>query len=327
MEYVEPVLLSELGDYEPIVWFWDGYIAPSRKTIIIGDPKAGKTTLIAHVVKGFSGCTSSVGPSITPTKSLILTEEHEDLWKCRRDDLEIDGDEVWIKRIKRPPNCEEWRKMLLHEGEFCLRKGIQVVIVDTLSSLWPATDENNAVEVNLSLDPLNKLADLGIAVVCLHHAPKAKQVAILSARGSTAIGAFFDVVLNMRRSGRGGHSPKRTIKAWGRDRDVPEKMILDYRGRTGYASIMSDEEDDFAEELAVMALDQVLEFLNGEPQTYEQLRTGLRMGQARLKSLLDDGVKSGKIEQHGKGKRGDITTFTAANKTPVSPLSIRHKLD
>lgn len=303
MKDLDPILLADLGDYEKIAWYWEGFAAPYRKTIFVGHPKAGKTTLMSHLVLGFSGRPANVGPKISPVKTLILTEEHEDLWKRRRDDLNIDGTQIWIQRIKRALTQEDWLNTITQVAVFCALQEIGCIIIDTLSALWPATDENDAIAVGKALDPLNALANSGFSIICIHHAPKAKQSAVISARGSTAITAFFDIVVNMRTAGRGTHTTRRTLKAWGRDLETPESMTLEYKGTEGYDSFIGDEE----ELVSLNFRDSLTKALpNTEPGIgIEALRTNLKMAYVTLQALISQGIKDDSIARSGSGKRGD----------------------
>lgn len=309
METLNPVLLSELGDYVPIEWFWYGYIAPFRKTIFVASPKSGKTTLMSHLVKGFSGRTASVGPKVLPTTTLIVTEEHEDLWKRRRDTLDIDGSKVWIQRIFRAKDLLDWKQTCLDIAKFCREKDVKCVIIDTLSSLWPVDDENDAAKANAALDALNVVSDSGIALVCIHHTPKSQQSARLSVRGSGAIAAFFDVLINMRPKGRGLHTTYRSLVAWGRDLETPEKLILDYQGEDGYTAC-----EELDEELLALDLEQIVKAVPiCEPGIEaEAIRSNLHIAHVTLKPLLETCISSGLIYKDGKGVRGNPYTYIRA---------------
>lgn len=309
----EPILLADLGDYEPIPWYWEGFVAPKRKTIFVGHPKAGKTTLMSHLVKGLSGAATNIGPPCLSCKTLILTEEHLDLWKRRRDDLGIIGTEVWVQRIKRAVDYEAWSKRITSAEDFMLAHDITTIIIDTLSSLWPCLDENDAAGVGRALDPLNKLADRGMAVVCVHHAPKAKQSAVISARGSTAITAFFDIVINMRTAGKGSHTTRRSLKSWGRDLETPESLLLDYRGSEGYVLYEADETIQDPREQAVamhMAANRqdnkakVLALLIPEMgQTRSDIRESLNISEPTFQDIINDLMSEDKVTRTGVGQK------------------------
>ncbi len=309
----EPIRLCDIGDYEPISWYWEGYIAPFRKTIFVGHPKAGKTTLMSHLVKGLSGVRCAIGPPVSPARTLILTEEHIDLWNRRGKTLNIDGREIWIKRVRRVTSHEEWTKQLLEFEKFMLAHNITVLIIDTLSHIWPCLDENDAIAVGRALDPLNELANRGTAVVCIHHAPKAKQSAVISARGSTAIPAFFDIVINMRTAGKGTHTTRRSLKAWGRDLETPESLILDYQGEEGYTSTSGDE-DDFDEEIAAMDMEVVIAAIptSGESIGVASIRKQVKMAHSTIKPLLDRAVLSKRIHCDGTGVKGNPFRYIQA---------------
>lgn len=301
-----PTLLSELGDYEPISWFWEGFVAPKRKTIFVGHPKAGKTTLMSHLVRGLSGARCSIGPPVLPCKTLIITEEHEDLWKRRRDDMHINGDQVYLISGQRTPNYEYWNALLEIAGKFMLSKGIETLMIDTLSNVWPVMDENDAAQTGRGLDPLTDLANMGLAVVCVHHAPKQKQSAVISARGSTAITAFFDIVINMRTAGRGTHTTRRSLKGWGRDLETPETLILDYKGvEEGYE--VSSGEGDMDDEMMDLDMEQVIKAIptDGDGADMKTICGKVKMAHTTIKPLLARAIDLQRVHRDGTGLKGN----------------------
>ena len=87
-----PVPASELGDSEPVDWLWHGYIAPETTTLIVGRWKAGKTTLICHLLKEMANGGNLAG-EVQAAKVLVISEETGRVWKKRRDEIGL-GDHV-----------------------------------------------------------------------------------------------------------------------------------------------------------------------------------------------------------------------------------------
>ena len=311
MEMPNYCMIEDLGDYEPISWFWTGYLAPTRKTMFVGHPKAGKTTLMSHLVKGLSGTTTNVGPPVVPVKTLLITEEHPDHWRRRRELLGIGSGMIGIIPItQRYLKQEEWKMFVKGLVEICLKDDFKCIIIDTLSSLWPVEDENCAVSAGRGLEPLNLISEANIALLCVHHAPKGKSQMGLSGRGSTAITAFFDVIVDMKRYGKGVHNTRRQLTSWSRDLETPEVLAMTYLGDEGYEEISIDRggDEDYMDNLELESeVIRVLDILSKEPpgSTMDYLTGILRMGSRSVKRILEYGIKSGHIVHTGSGKKGN----------------------
>ena len=87
-------LFSQLGDSEGLTWAWKAYLAHAHVTILTGLWKAGKTTLVAHLLKEF-GKGGELAGRVEPTRVLVITEESQRLWVRRRDEMGI-GDHVHV---------------------------------------------------------------------------------------------------------------------------------------------------------------------------------------------------------------------------------------
>lgn len=327
MELPKHCLIEDLGEYEPISWYWHGYVAPTRKTMFVGHPKAGKTTLISHLIKGFSGATAHVGPPVIPVKTLLITEEHPDHWRRRRELLGIAPKMIGIMPIiKRYTDQKEWAMFLGLVTKLCLDEEYKCVIIDTLSSLWPVQDENCAVAAGLGLEPLNIISEAGIALLCVHHAPKGKSQMGLSGRGSTAITAFFDVIVDMKRHGKGVHNTRRKLTSWSRDLETPEVLAMQYVGSEGYENIqvLDGGDEDHMEELEVQAdLMRITDLLPEEApgKTMSYLTRSLGMGSRSINRILDSGIKDGTVVRLGSGRKGDPNRWYLNNgRSALTPI-------
>src|SRR5262249_31316038 len=74
-------------------WIWERCISPGAVTLLSAHAKAGKTTLIAHLLRALEGGTEFAGLSTMPSRVLYVTEESETRWATRRDKLAL-GDHI-----------------------------------------------------------------------------------------------------------------------------------------------------------------------------------------------------------------------------------------
>src|SRR5262249_37235662 len=68
---------------EPIAWIWQGLIAPGNLTLMTSAWKSGKTTLLSVLLGSRVAGGSLGGLSVSPGKTLIVSEEPATLWAER----------------------------------------------------------------------------------------------------------------------------------------------------------------------------------------------------------------------------------------------------
>ena len=159
----------------------DGLL-PAGLSVLVGDPGAGKSTLIRALVANLSSGNGPFG-SMEPAGTLFLAWEDDErsgilphLVACGGDpgmvhmlrgvgDLD-GGDNPWIPT---PGNLDLVRAFLEAYPQ------VRLVVVDVLSSLLAlgGVDSSGSEEVRRLLDPLHRMGqDMGVAVLLLHHQNK-----------------------------------------------------------------------------------------------------------------------------------------------------------
>src|SRR5262249_14302322 len=129
-------------------WFWRGLVPAEAATILSALPKAGKTTLLAHLLRAAGGGGALVGASLRPARVVYVTEESESLWADRRDRLGLeDHCEFVLRPFRFKPRVAEWRSFLRDLEASVRSYPADVLILDTLAKLWPVVNENDASEV------------------------------------------------------------------------------------------------------------------------------------------------------------------------------------
>ena len=297
-----------VGEGTPIPWLWDGYLAAGFITLLTGLWKAGKTTLVAHLLRLLADGGELAG-AVKPARVLVVTEENGGLWRRRRDELGI-GDHVHL--LPRPfnvrPKLSQWEAFALHVAELVRAESYGLVVCDTLPSFWPVTKENDASEVIAALTPLHTVADAGAAVLLTHHPRKGDAGEGQAARGSGALPGFVDAILELRRFGPDNRDDRRrVITAYSRFDETPPEVVIELRD-DGYRLVgtkadarQTDRLSAIAEllpaDLAGVTAD---ELLTSWPET-GPAKPGKRTMQVDLKA----GAQSGRWMQLGTGTRND----------------------
>lgn len=322
----EAFLLDDIGDYTPPTWYWQGLLAASRKTILFGQAKAGKTTLLSHVVRSMaSSAPAPVGVPTSPAQVLLCSEEHPDHWKRRRDALSINGTRVHLFPFNtRCDSHAEWLAVLSDIATYCAQNTIDILVLDTLSSLWCVADENDANAVTKALTPLNLFVSAGMSLLAMHHAGKDSRLWSHGMRGSSAFSAFFDILVGYGLAPR-GHGPRhRKLAAWGRELDIPDEIILslshDGNSYETHRCINNDLDDDDTSTDTLSTTGLLLFTLPDTPPGVSLSDLRLKhLGQrhASLRTKLTELVDSGTISTAGTGTKGDPVRYWKIT-TPTS---------
>jgi hypothetical protein len=273
---IEPIWSSDLGlgDEPKVDWIWQGYIAPGNVTLFTGLWKSGKTTLLAMLLarrnpafkpagevspmrseperagEGSELSESSSTPklaglTVKPGKTLVISEESLDLWarRFRRYNM---GNNVCV--ISRPFNCipseDQWHSLLDQVRTMRKRDGIDLLVIDPLSLFLP--QENNAKCVLDYLIPLCNLTKTGLAITATHHPAKEERALGQSARGSGAISAQVDIVLEMRLPASDYLTRRRRLIGLSRHTETPRHLLLELNAdATDYIVLPDEPEDGF----------------------------------------------------------------------------------
>lgn len=159
---------------------------------------------------------------------LIVTEEPASRWARRRDELGL-GDHLHflVRPFRAKPTLTQWHAFITHLVGIVNLHEIHLVVFDTLSALWPVIDENDAGQVTAALTPLHAIAEIG-ALLLVHHIRKSDGTEATASRGSGALPAFVDTIIELRRHDPANKtSPKRVLTAYGRWDETPPEMVIE----------------------------------------------------------------------------------------------------
>lgn len=309
---LNPVPLDELGEPEPPDWLWDGYAAAGYITLLVGLYKAGKSTLMAHVLRGMERGGGLVDRPIGGPV-LVVSEEAAGHWKRRRDELGLGGGvHLQTHPTLARPSHDQWVGLADEIAEAVRGEpGYRCVVMDTLPGLWPAEDENSATDVLACLTPLKRITGAGAALVLLHHPRKSDNSGEFRAsRGSGALPGFADVLVELRRFAPDDQAdPRRVLNAVGRFTETPAESVIELRGDE-YVVIGDKARVSREERLAV--IDDILApgvKLTGQ-QVHDRWPTEPKPGRSTIMHDLTDGAKSGRWLQSGSGRKGDPRVFS-----------------
>jgi len=222
-----PGELSRVGDAAD--WLWHGYLSRGQITLLTGQWKIGKTALLACLLARLGTGAPLAGRQVQPGSALVVTEEGAGLWHARCQTFGI-GDHVSFafRPFLFAPDLKRWKMLTDNLSELHHKERLDLVVIDPLATHWPCRDENHAAGIMESLAPLRALASMNVAVLLLHHPRKARGGGGRDARGSGALSAFIDVLIEMTWYSRAEEPDRRRrLLAWSRHDATPRQWIIE----------------------------------------------------------------------------------------------------
>lgn len=232
-----PVPMSKLAAGVPLDFLWHGYLAKRHSTLVVGLPKAGKSTLLGHLFRAFEVGGDLAG-SVKPCRALVISEESEDLWKGRREEIGI-GDHIHVicRPFKMKPEWRTWELYLSFITKLCKDNLYDVVIFDTISGFIPIDNENDSAQMLRAMMPLNGLLEAQVAVLMIHHPRKGDGAAGTASRGSSALPGFADILVEFRHyAAEDNHDRRRTVIGRSRYSATPLSQVIELTDK-GYRKV------------------------------------------------------------------------------------------
>jgi hypothetical protein len=286
-------------------WLWKGYVSAGGITLLSALWKAGKTTLLAHMLKAFEGEGEFLGQTIRPTRVLYVTEEHESVWADRRDQIGF-GD--WVEFLPRPfackPDMRRWTEFLNYLDEVREERGYGLIVFDTIGNLWPVRDENDAARMQECLMPLHSIME-GSALLLTHHLRKGDGTELTGTRGSGAFMAFVDTIVELRRFNPADqYDRRRVLTGAGRFPETPPDVVVELTEADGF-HLCGSRADVRQRDLAAV----IIGLLGDAPpgalweEVYAVWPAEGKPAQGAFRKALQDGAEAGLWIREGSGRR------------------------
>jgi hypothetical protein len=235
------------ADQEPD-WIWQGLVAPRHITLLTGLWKAGKTTLLAHLLHHRRQGGTLLGQTVTPGVTTVITEELRPHWRARIE-LLSPGPNVcfFFRPFDGRPTQEQFNNLLTLLLQLRQDRQIDLVVIDPLACFLPIRTENSAEAMLAAFTLLRRLTEAGIAVLILHHPAKGNPSPGQAARGSGALSGLADILLEMRLpNAQDPTDRRRLLFGYSRSRTTPPviHLALNEEG-TAYTVLADQPTGDF----------------------------------------------------------------------------------
>lgn len=215
---------------DPTTWVWHGYLARGNITLLTSRWKTGKTTLLAGLLRSLGPGQPFLARPSRPAAAVVVSEEAEAHWADRRRAIPVGPNARFICRpFLARPTPAQWDDFLGGARTVRRRDGLDLLVVDSLAEFLPGRSDSDPATVLDFLRPLRRLAEDGAAVLVLHHPRKHPAAEGDIARGSGALLAFVDVILELHPCG-GLPSDAHRRRLIGRSRlpDTPRQLVYEW---------------------------------------------------------------------------------------------------
>lgn len=227
-----------------IPFIWDGYLAPRYVTLLTSQWKSGKTTLLSLLLSRRLAGGTLGGRAVSVGKTAVISEEDAGHWQVRRRQLDLGNTCFFCRPFPGKPSQEQWLALLERLVELRENCGLDLVVVDSLGTFLPGRCENQAALLLEGLLPLLRLTRLGLAVLLVHHPAKGKTLTGQAARGSGALSAFADVLVEMNYlNGPDPHDRRRCLQTFSRLPQTPRRLVLELNADGGDYTCLGDPGD------------------------------------------------------------------------------------
>lgn len=278
-------------------WIWQGYLAAGTITLLAGRPKVGKSTLVFELMAAIGEGRPCCGRATRRSRIVILSEERASTFadKARRTTWP-DGIEVLLHHSAYGVG---WPEIVRQAAEQARADGL--LIVDTLADFaeLPADTENAAGAVQTAVRPLQEAAARGCAVLVVAHQRKAAGEHGEAIRGSNALTATVDVVLELERAASLGPNA-RVLRAVSRFSEGAHDLVLALTDG-GYES-----RGELEGAVAAAERDRIADALGQAGETMaDDLASALELAKPTVQRHLNALLATNRATRLGAGKKGD----------------------
>jgi len=222
---------------EPVHWIWEGFIPYPGVTLLTGASMVGKTTLLAMLLDRRRQGGALLGKTVQPGTTLVLTEEDFSLWGWRQQKLDFGPNVCFDNLATRSfDDLEEYIDWILR---LFLERPFELLVIDSLARFLPV-GENHPASLRKLMDEINMISDRTIGVLLQHHPRRAGGRPGQAARGSGALPALVDVLLDMRLPPGDPFTRRRHLFGLGRYPEIPQYLLIEMNAEATDYAVLAD---------------------------------------------------------------------------------------
>jgi hypothetical protein len=298
-----------------VSWIWEGYLARGATTLLTSQWKAGKTTLLSVLLKRLAMGEPLAGLATAKTKVAVVSEERLESWRRRHEQLQFGDNLTFLCRpLSSRPTRETWHDLVDRLAQLGSERGIELVVIDPLAQFLPGAVENQSSAILDALQPFDRLTAAGQSVLLLHHPRKAESAPGNSSRGSGALCAAVDLLVEMKLPAGGSpNDRRRRLLAWSRYDETPRERVIELLpDGSDYVECQIEEPEDRQDYIGMIE-----HLLSCPPRKLSRMQL-LNAWPKKMPTpnpvtlwrAIEGAVKLGKLEQEGTGRKGDPLRYS-----------------
>ncbi len=288
-------------------WLLPGFVSRHNMTLLTSMWKAGKTTLLSHLLARRVNGQPLLGRAVTPGKSVVISEEPRTLWadRCRKFNF---GGKLCLFPQPFPhlPTADQWRGLLQQVAQMQKDQGVDLLVIDSLTHFLRA--ENVAHGVLDLMMPVRELTSRGMAALFMHHPRRHGAGVGIAGRGHGALHTEVDISIEMRHAGDNLESRARRFFCLSRHADTPRHLLFELNADGSDYTVLSETDDEgFSEHWAVlrMVLDDAPQELTRQDILDEWPADFVKPAPITLWRWLENAVTANFVKVEGKGSKTD----------------------
>jgi RecA-family ATPase len=189
----------------PVPWVVEGFCARGALTMLVGEPGQGKSYLALALAAGVCEGEDAAGFTIAKRRKVAVFDAENGHGEVHRR-LDSLGYPEHL-RVGITQAGFDLERQLYEVEEAGSELGTDLIVLDSLRTLWPGGDENDSDEVTKLLAGLQQAArDTDTAIVILHHRNKSGGY-----RGSGAMAAVPEILIHMGAHPRDKDTTRRSL--------------------------------------------------------------------------------------------------------------------
>jgi hypothetical protein len=304
---------------ENIEWILPGYIAKGAITEIGAKVKAGKTTLVAAIVRAAAEGLEVLGLPTLKSSTVYLTEQPRVSFRQTLQRAGLLGRSDFHLLLKSDVPQMSWPEMVAAVVEECERLGATLLVIDTLPQFaaLPGDAENNAGDALAAMEPLQRAAARGLAVVIVRHDRKAGGDVGDSGRGSSAFAGVSDILISLRNPDGKADKQRRVLRAVSRFSETPAELFIELT-ESGYVALGTSQQSALT-----AAKGSIMTEMSDSAKTaltLGEIEKLVTISRTTLQRGLNELVDEGTLERVGDGKRSSPFRYFRSQKQSAQPL-------
>lgn len=301
---LQPASAFLRGSYPKPNWIWDKQMALGCMTLLIGQPKAGKSLFVRNLLRSIAKGDDLLGfQTKLSAVAYFALEDHPSFLHEAMSKADMDCDHIHID-YGSMSQARDIDEMLAAIGEYCETYNIKLVVIDPLTKFLKIGDSNSYTEVYEVLTPIHNFARKhNIHVMLVHHTNKSNSDSPNKIMGSNGFFGCSDGAFFLSRDKKNGIGCLNSDLRYGNSLD-DHQFGYDNNGLIVYKGLASTNKVD---DLAL----KIVDFLSTQGgQTVDSIKNHCQCRAETVTHTLDTLMSKKSVIRQGAGNRSSKYVYS-----------------